>query len=135
MKKITTVLLLIAVIQVYCPKVSESNFIPRIFEIKTSAAMVDVSDQNFSVKTFVKGDDVYIECYVRDYRFTQSNKKELHLLLYQLMGKNIVMRKTAAFILKDLSNGKHTIKLELVNENGEKIGLKKEFEVHIQSAI
>ena len=50
-----------------------------IFEIKTTAAMVDVPDQNFTVKTFVKGDDVYIECYMRDYRFVQSNQQRISI--------------------------------------------------------
>ena len=135
MKKITTVLLFIVVIQIYCPKVFESNFIHRMFEIKTSAAMVDVSDQSFSVKTFVKGDDVYVECYVRDYRFTRSNKKETASIAVTIDDDKQSVYKTAAFILKDFSNGKHTIKLELVNENGKKIGLKKEFQVHIHSAV
>lgn len=124
-----TVLLLIAVIQV-----SETNYIPRIFD-KTTAAMVVVPDQNFTVKTFVKGDDVYIECYMRDYRFTESNQKELASIAVSIDGRNHSERKTAAFIVKDLTNGKHTIKLELINDSGKKLGLTKEFEVHIQSAI
>ena len=82
----------------------------------------------------LRGDDVYIECYLRDYRFTQSNKKELASIDIWIDGKKHSQQKRAAFILKNLSNGKHTIKLELINESGENIGIK-EFEVHIQSAI
>ena len=128
MKKIIMILLVIAVL-------SEIHFIPRMFDIQRAAAMVDVPDQNFSVKTFIKGNDIYIECYAKDYRFTQSTKKELASVAVSIDEKKQSEQKTAAFILKDLSNGMHTIKLELINEHGEKIGLAKEFEIHIQSAI
>ena len=39
------------------------------------------------------------------------------------MGRNHSERKTAAFIVKDLTNGKHTIKLDLIKDSGEKTGL------------
>lgn len=126
MNKIITNLLLMTVILVYGQNFSESNSMSKTFEIKKAAAM-DVPDQNFSVKTFVKEDDVYIECFLRNYRFTQAN--------IWIDGKKHSQQKTAAFILKDLSNGKHNIKLEIFNEDGKKIGITKGFEVHIQSAI
>ena len=71
--------------------------------IKTAAATCHVPDQNFSVKTFVKGNDVYIECYVRDYQFTQSNQKELASIAVSIDGKKHSERNTAAFIIKDLT--------------------------------
>lgn len=135
MKKIMVVPFLIAVIYVSSQNIFEPNFIPGIFEITKAAAMVNVPDQNFSVKTFVKEDDVYIECYLKDYRFSQSNKKDLASIIISIDGKKHRQQKTAAFIIKNLSNGKHKIKLELINEKGGKTGLTKEFEVHIQSAI
>lgn len=128
MKKVIVTFLVIAVI-------SEIYIIPRMFDIQRAAAMVNVPDLSFSVKTFIKGDDVYIECYAKDYRFTQSTKKELASISVSIDEQKQGEQKTAAFILKDLSNGKHIIKLELINQNGEIIGLSKEFEVHIQSAI
>lgn len=126
MNKIITILLLMAVILVDGQNFSESNSMSKTFEIKTAAARGDVPDQNFSVKTFVKEDDVYIECFLRNYRFTQAN--------IWIDGKKHSQQKTAAFILKNLSNGKHNIKVELVDEVGKQIGITKGFEVHIQSA-
>lgn len=130
MKKICMISLFIAVLSLI-----EIHFIPWMFDIQRAAAMVDVPDQDFSVKTFIKGDDVYIECYAKDYRFTQSAKKELASIAVLIDDIKQSEHKTAAFILKDLTNGKHTIKLELIDQNGEATGLVKEFQVHIQSAI
>jgi hypothetical protein len=139
MRKLIMILLFIVVMSTFSQKILESKneiqVLPSIFEIKTEASTLHVSNQDFSVKTLIKGNDVYIECYVRDYRFVQSNNKELASIAVFLDGKKQSERKTAAFIIKDMSNGKHTIKLDLIKGNGEKTGLTKEFEVHIQSAI
>lgn len=92
-------------------------------------------DQDFSVKSFIRGNDVYVECYVKEYRFSKTNEKELVTITVSLDGKKYSEQTTAAFIVKDVPNGNHTLKLDIVNENGEKTGLTKEFKVHIQSTI
>lgn len=139
MRKLITILLVIVVVSIFGQQIpefkNEINVFQGIFEIKTEASTLHVSNQDFSVQTFIKGNDVYIECYVRDYRFVQSNDKELASIAVFLDGKKQSVRKTAAFIIKDIPNGKHTIILELMKGNGEKAGLTKEFEIHIRSAI
>jgi hypothetical protein len=128
MKKITMILFALVVI-------TTCHVVPNMFIVKAETATYNVPDQNFSVKTFVKGNDVYIECYVRDYQFTQLNQKELASISVFIDGKKHSERNTAAFIIKDIPNGVHTIKLELMKDKKKKIGLTKEFDVHIQSAI
>ncbi len=128
MKKLSMMLFALVVMTIY-------HFVPNMFIVKTAAATYHVPDQNFSVKTFVKGNDVYIECYVRDYQFTQSNQKEVASISVFIDGKKHSERNTAAFIIKDMPNGMHTIKLELMKDKETKIGLTRQFDVHIQSAI
>ncbi|MED3982681.1 hypothetical protein P4646_01085 [Peribacillus simplex] len=101
----------------------------------TTVSSIRNSDEDFRVKTFVKGNSVYVECYLKNYGFSESNPEQLATVSVFIDNQKKVDMKTAAFILKDVPNGMHKIKLEILNGSGEKTGLQKEIEVHITSSI
>ncbi|WP_260284178.1 hypothetical protein [Peribacillus aracenensis] len=101
----------------------------------TTVSSIRNSDEDFRVKTFVKGNSVYVECYLKNYGFSVSNPEQLATVSVFIDNQKKVNMKTAAFILKDVPNGMHKIKLEVLNGSGEKTGLQKEIEVHITSSI
>ncbi|MFF2457358.1 hypothetical protein [Peribacillus simplex] len=101
----------------------------------TTVSSIQNSDEDFRVKTFVKGNSVYVECYLKNYGFSVSNPEQLATVTVFIDNQKKVNMKTAAFILKDVPNGMHKIKLEVLNGSGEKTGLQKEIEVHITSSI
>ncbi|MED3909241.1 hypothetical protein P4597_08560 [Peribacillus simplex] len=101
----------------------------------TTVSSIGNSDEDFRVKTFVKGNSVYVECYLKNYGFSESNPEQLATVSVFIDNQKKVDMKTAAFILKDVPNGMHKIKLEILNGSGEKTGLQKEIEVHITSSI
>ena len=101
----------------------------------TTVSSIRNSDEDFRVKTFVKGNSVYVECYLKNYGFSESNPEQLATVSVFIDNQKKVDMKTAAFILKEVPNGMHKIKLEVLNGAGEKTGLQKEIEVHITSSI
>ncbi|MDM5357895.1 hypothetical protein ACDZ29_18190 [Peribacillus sp. RS7] len=101
----------------------------------TTVSSIRNSDEDFRVKTFVKGNSVYVECYLKNYGFSEANSEQLATVSVFIDNQKKVDKRTAAFILKDVPNGMHKIKLEILNGSGEKTGLQKEFEVHITSSI
>lgn len=104
-------------------------------EAATTVSSIQNSDEDFRVKTFVKGNSVYVECYLKNYGFSESNPEQLATVSVFIDNQKKVDMKTAAFIVKDVPNGMHKIKLEILNGVGEKTGLQKEIEVHITSSI
>lgn len=95
-----------------------------------------VENDPIVVKHFVKGNDIYVECFISDFVFSKRDDKKInkkgygYLQLY-LDGKKINDIYTAAFIIKDLSKGNHKITLQLVQNDGTPYNIKKEFEVTI----
>ncbi|MFE4704041.1 hypothetical protein [Peribacillus simplex] len=106
-----------------------------VLKAATTVSSIRNSDEDFRVKTFVKGNSVYVECYLKNYGFSESNPEQLATVSVFIDNQKKVDMKTAAFILKDVPNGMHKIKLEVLNGSGEKTGLQKEIEVHITSSI
>ncbi|MBT2603471.1 hypothetical protein J7E55_10615 [Bacillus sp. ISL-53] len=104
-------------------------------EAATTVSSIQNSDEDFRVKTFVKGNSVYVECYLKNYGFSESNPEQLATVSVFIDNQKKVDMKTAAFILKDVPHGMHKIKLEILNGAGEKTGLQKKIEVHITSSI
>ncbi|MFF2858174.1 hypothetical protein ACFVSH_26575, partial [Peribacillus sp. NPDC058002] len=86
----------------------------------TTVSSIQNSDEDFRVKTFVKGNSVYVECYLKNYGFSVSNPEQLATVTVFIDNQKKVNMKTAAFILKDVPNGMHKIKLEVLNGSGEK---------------
>jgi hypothetical protein len=86
------------------------------------------------VRQHVKGRNVYVECIINDFSFSASNRNEQdgkgYLQLY-VDGKKLNVVSQAAFIIKNLPVGKHTIKLELMKNQKESYGINETFEVSL----
>jgi hypothetical protein len=109
----------------------ENNAV-EVFAVENLLA-IDNRIDPFYVKSYVKGNDVFIECRVSNFSFRDSgNKREsTGKLLVFLNGKKYNEFSTAAFILKDLKGGNHRITLQIVNQNGHFTSLKRELLVNI----
>ncbi|MBT2665928.1 hypothetical protein J7J00_10475 [Bacillus sp. ISL-4] len=117
------------------PEPENSGVAMSTHKAATTVSSIRNSDEDFRVKTFVKGNSVYVECYLKNYGFSESNPEQLATVSVFIDNQKKVDMKTAAFILKEVPNGMHKIKLEVLNGSGEKTGLQKEIEVHITSSI
>lgn len=62
---------------------------------------------------------------MKNYGFSESNAEQLATVSVFIDNQKKVDMKTAAFIVKDVPNGMHKIKLEILNGAGEKQGCKK----------
>ncbi|WP_010282733.1 hypothetical protein [Bacillus timonensis] len=78
------------------------------------------SGRTIQVVHHVRGNDVYMECIIPNFIFKKSGgiKKDgeghLHVLID---GKRTEKISTAAFIIKGLSKGEHTLKIQVVHND------------------
>jgi hypothetical protein len=81
----------------------------------------------------LKGNDVLIECIVTGISFRDNNQRgqKTGKIVVLVDGKRNSVVTAAAFIIKGLNQGRHRIKLEVVNLNNEPYGLMKEFMVNV----
>lgn len=90
--------------------------------------------RSMTVHQHVKGRNVYVECIINDFSFIASERNEQagkgYLQLY-VDGKKLNVVSQAAFIIKNLSAGKHTIRLELMKNKNKSYGISETFEVSI----
>ncbi|MGO4887905.1 hypothetical protein ACJ2A9_09110 [Anaerobacillus sp. MEB173] len=91
--------------------------------------------RSLTVKSEARGKDVYVECHVPNFTFKEPDRMEKvdgegHLQLY-VDGNKVDSIYKAAFIIKGLPTGKHTLKIELVHNDHTSYGLEDEFEVTI----
>lgn len=95
--------------------------------------VVSVKGESFRVKSFVKGNDVFIECFVSNFSFREDDKNGSRLgkMIVYVDGQKYNQYSTAAFIIKDLKSGNHRISLQIVDSNGHTTSLKKEMVVSI----
>ncbi|MGG3842491.1 hypothetical protein [Anoxybacillus kestanbolensis] len=90
--------------------------------------------QALFVKHHVKGNNVFVECVVDQFTFTKGKhpKKDgqgrIHIYVN---GKRVSETTTAAFVIRGLPVGKHTIRLELVHNDASKYDVSHEFTVTI----
>jgi hypothetical protein len=94
-----------------------------------------VNESNVTVRHHVKGKDVYVEVVVPGFTFSSPNQKKNvngqgYLKLY-LNGEQIDEIHQAAFIVKGLPTGKHTLKIELVHNDSTSYGIKEDMSITI----
>jgi hypothetical protein len=126
------------VISVFFPLVLVFTLVSNLqldFNDKAVAKKSEINTVAMTVNHKIINGDLYIECIVPHFNFTQkqSGKKngDGHLVLY-VNGTKVDDIHRAAFILKDLPSGKHTIKVQVVNnENTPYKKLAEEIEVVI----
>ena len=112
------------------------RFIPLGLIILLSVFILGFNKQEFPslyVKHHTKGNQVMVECIVTGISFRESdhNKQKVGKMVVWVDGKKNLEIASAAFIIKNLSPGSHTFKLEVVKLNNEPYGLDKEFMVNI----
>ncbi|MEB1809963.1 MAG: hypothetical protein LPK26_22155 [Bacillaceae bacterium] len=84
----------------------------------------------------VKGSDVYVECIIDQFTFAKEKAGknhvdgEGHIQLF-VDGQRVDSIYQAAFIIKGLPSGEHTIRLELVKNNYDLYEISEEFTVQI----
>jgi hypothetical protein len=114
---------------------SETIEIVPVSELSDRPALAeDGKKRTLAVKHYVRGKDVLIECVVDRFSFVKGKKikkdGEGHIDVY-LNGQKVKEVSTAAFIVKGLPSGKHSIRLEFVHNDSSKYDLFHEFEVNI----
>lgn len=82
----------------------------------------------------VKGANVFIECLIPNFSFDESNQtKEYHGYLdVYLDGEKYQTVERAAFVLRNLPEGKHSIRLDIMREDGGRYLSLKEMNVEIK---
>lgn len=113
--------------------VSKSGALIQVPSTEVLSAMTQVRD-DFQVGFSIKGTSVFVDCYTREYSFTPNSEKPLASVLVYVDGTKMDEMRTAAFIVKDLSQGKHRIKVKLI-DGQKQTTYTKEFTVHIQSSL
>ncbi|MDR4886620.1 hypothetical protein RGU12_03530 [Fredinandcohnia sp. QZ13] len=77
-------------------------------------------ERTFQVKHQVRGNDVYLECLIPNFTFKQSGGQkrdgEGHLNVI-IDGKRVEKISTAAFIIKGLTRGEHTLAIQVVHND------------------
>ncbi|MGE7601918.1 hypothetical protein ACQKL5_05345 [Peribacillus sp. NPDC097675] len=119
------------------PKNVTAATIQNITDLKAATTIQSARtvEEDFQVRTFVKGNSVFVECYLNDYSFSGDDSKQLAIVSVYIDNQKKMDMHTAAFILKDIPHGLHKIKLEVLNDSGQKTGLNKEIEVHITASM
>jgi hypothetical protein len=82
----------------------------------------------------VKGSDVFIECLIPNFSFDDGNTtKEYHGYLdVYLDGEKYQTVDRAAFVVRNLPEGKHSIRLDIMREDGGRYLSLKEMKVEIK---
>jgi FlaG/FlaF family flagellin (archaellin) len=91
------------------------------------------STPSLSVQSRTKGNNVFVECVLSGISFRQSeqNDRKVGKLVIWLDGKRTKEVNSAAFIIKGLPPGEHSVKLEVVDLKNVPYGVTKEFLVNI----
>lgn len=88
---------------------------------------------SIDLKHFVDGNDVYIECFIPDFNFSNDKKRNTgdgYVRIY-INGQKMDTFYTAAFVLKDLPEGQHEIRVQVVRNNHSPYHYGKSFDVTI----
>ncbi|MBN8207350.1 hypothetical protein JI666_01160 [Bacillus sp. NTK071] len=82
----------------------------------------------------IKNKDLFVECVIPNFSFDQDNeKKDYHGYIDVFLdGKKHQTVKQAAFIVQNLPEGKHLIRLDIMREDGGRYLSLKEIEVEIK---
>lgn len=115
----------------------EGDAVPMEISLMDSDA-VEVAKQTgrqLFVNHHIKGSNIYIECFVPNFIFTDQRGQKVngegYLNLYVDEKKTDEIH-TAAFIIKGLEKGTHTISLELLHNDSTKYHLKKTWNVSVE---
>ena len=91
-------------------------------------------DKRLSVKYEVKDQDIYVECFVKDFNFSREKigsvkrEGEGHIHLY-INGNKVDSIFQPSFIIRSLPSGTYNIKLDLIHNDYTRYGISEEFEI------
>ena len=129
MKRFKVKQLVIILIMIVCcvPVVGFSQSLQENVAAREQAEPVVVNHRT-------KGSDVYVECLIPNFSFDEENQdKEYHGYIdVYLDGKKHQSVQKAAFIVQNLPEGKHTVRLDIMREDGGRFLSLKEIEVEIK---
>ncbi|MBS4172397.1 hypothetical protein [Bacillus sp. FJAT-49736] len=105
---------------------------PETINAKASTAnYISQMKQEATIRHFVRGNDLFVECFVPYVSFSGLNKGQPAKIKVYVDGELKGEYNTAAFIMKDLKNGIHYIKVDIVKPNNKSLGLSKKFYITI----
>lgn len=112
----------------------EAAAVPWAANIPPADKSSGVNGRSITMQHQIKGKDVYVECMITNFLIKKGTREKVegegHLNLY-LNGKKIDEVYTAAFVIKALPPGKHTIKVELAYNDSTSYDISEEIEITI----
>lgn len=107
--------------------------LPEPESMKARASEESTKQKTFTVHPILKGNTLMVECFAPSISFSnQSEAKNKGKARLYMNGTFHSEHESAAFIVKDLPKGVHDIRIEIVNDNNEPVGLSEQFSVTIQ---
>src|SRR6476620_249193 len=107
------------------PETKDISFYP--YEAILASAKELGKIDPFFISHQVKGNDVYVECRIKDISF----RNDFAILILTIDGKKMNEINHPAFVIKGLQKGTHQIKLEILKKNEKISSATKEFNVTI----
>lgn len=119
-------------------QLKENNFsirsIPFTDEHEKVVVNSKQNDKRFQVNYELKGEDIFIECLVKDFTFkrdkvgsfNKDGEGHIHLYVNESKVDSIFQ---PSFIIKSLPSGTYNIKLQLVHNDLTPYGIEEEFEI------
>ncbi|WP_096154756.1 MULTISPECIES: hypothetical protein [Bacillus] len=116
------------------PEAEVSAMLPSTFtDINMKTTKKEKAELGMSVHHFIKNEKIYVECIVEpNFEFsskTGTNQEGKGYIELQVDGKKMDEFTQGAFIIKNLSKGKHTITLKLKRLDGTEYGISNNFTV------
>ncbi|WP_139489410.1 hypothetical protein [Brevibacillus dissolubilis] len=105
--------------------------------VTVSASSPSQAQPSFEVKHQLQGDDLHLNLTVKNFRFSLENMGkdnkhgEGHVHLY-LDSKKVAKIFDSTYVYKDVPAGKHTIMLELANNDHSSYGVKKTLTIEVK---
>lgn len=107
-----------------------SGHMPRKEEREADAA--SAAENQASVRYFVKDQDLFVECMIPSVTFSGSRHAKPAKIKVYVDGVWKGEYNTAAFVVKELDKGVHTVQLEVVDKNtGARLGIHRQFYISV----
>ncbi|WP_409305307.1 hypothetical protein [Peribacillus sp. SCS-155] len=104
-------------------------------DVEAAGPVSATGAEPFIVKYNQKGDSLFIECLLKDYTFSDAPGKPQVFVSMYMDGRKLGDYQTAAFIVKEIPEGTHKVKLMVKDPDGHTEGLSREFTVYIDSLL
>ncbi|WP_100403133.1 hypothetical protein [Bacillus sp. FJAT-42315] len=111
------------------PKPEALSTVPEVKEVEAEGT----ENHHWTVSHMLKGQQLFVECIVENVSFSTEGRqgKVMGRAAVYIDGAFYKSYDTAAFIVKGLASGKHTIDVKLVGERNQPLGYEKTFHVTI----